>query len=227
MHPIRPRDLVLLGLCLSACHGSAASPNLDPVRTGADAAGTEVATPVDAADAAPVKTPCSAGQHLCAGTCVANDDVRTCGTSCEPCPVPSGGIATCDGNQCEVECQSVFRFCLGQCIGPEDNCSETCGFTRTAPLTCGKICLPDTPNSCCSHAELCGAYGCRDNQCIHVCKANADCASGQTCDVTTGKCGPCGGKGQFCCWDQADERYTCDGFEVYCMGMRCVPVPGK
>src|SRR5207237_9061148 len=41
---------------------------------------------------------CSPGFHECAGNCVSNSAVATCGASCSPCPSrPNTAAPTCDG----------------------------------------------------------------------------------------------------------------------------------
>src|SRR5690349_18362971 len=43
---------------------------------------------------------CNGGFHVCAGQCVSNQDVATCGASCSPCPSSRCSPATCDGATC-------------------------------------------------------------------------------------------------------------------------------
>jgi hypothetical protein len=75
-------------------------------------------TPRDAAmdaplDALPDVLSCPAGQHVCAGACVASASTATCGVNCSPCPLHANASATCDGVQCGFACASGFGDCDG------------------------------------------------------------------------------------------------------------------
>ena len=95
---------------------------------------------------------CYAGQHLCPGGCVSDDDVQTCGASCTPCQAPVNGSATCDGVSCGGSCPSNMQLCLGACIDAAAACSGKCPATEhacgglcpalTDPKACGTSCSP-------------------------------------------------------------------------------------
>jgi hypothetical protein len=169
---------------------------------------------------------CPVGQHRCADGCVADTAVATCGRSCTPCPQVRRGTASCDGAACQYRCPDGFALCRDRCIPREENCSESCGFLGSAPLSCGQTCVADAPNSCCSHPERCGAFGCRENRCLTRCQGDSDCAAGQVCDPTTAQCGPCGGLGQVCCWDVGYGAFECTAEDTYCTNMKCAKLPG-
>ena len=48
--------------------------------------------------------PCAAGFHLCAGTCSPDTDANSCGSRCDPCPVPENGSAVCVARACDFTC---------------------------------------------------------------------------------------------------------------------------
>lgn len=81
---------------------------------------------VDASDAA-AGPRCPLSQHVCGNACVSDNDVRTCGTSCSPCAVPTIGTATCDGRNCGVSCPAGTSECVvGDCT-PLMSSAEHCG----------------------------------------------------------------------------------------------------
>lgn len=73
---------------------------------------------------ADVVTPCDTGaaMHLCGNSCVSNTSVFSCGSSCDPCPVPSNGAATCSNNACGLTCNTGFTLVGSSCLA----CSAAC-----------------------------------------------------------------------------------------------------
>ena len=108
------------------------------------------------ADAAAMDHPmpsCAAGQHLCPGGCVANDDVQTCGASCTPCQAPANGTATCDGTSCGGACPANMQLCLGACIDAAAACTGKCSPTQHA---CGGLCPAlNDPKACGTSCQPC------------------------------------------------------------------------
>lgn len=58
---------------------------------------------------------CDEGFHRCAGVCVSDLDVLTCGTSCEPCPAPPDATPICELGQCDFVCNEFFALCEDAC----------------------------------------------------------------------------------------------------------------
>ena len=106
---------------------------------------------------------CPAGMHVCAGQCVSDQSVESCGSSCAPCAVPANGSATCDGTTCGVSCPSGTHACGASCVSDRD--VATCG-SRCAPC-------PTPPNA----TATCEADGCRV-----VCSETHLACSGGTCE---------------------------------------------
>lgn len=84
--------------------------------------------------------PCGSGRHRCAGACVSNDAIESCGSSCSPCPAPHSGRATCDGEACGIACDISYTACDDLCIDlrtDHENCGG-CGaaFACTADELC-------------------------------------------------------------------------------------------
>ena len=74
---------------------------------------------------------CPAGQHACGGLCPSATDVKACGTSCLPCPVPMGATqATCDGTACGFQCTTGYHMCGNRCARDDD--ASACGMACTA-----------------------------------------------------------------------------------------------
>src|SRR5262252_2235972 len=90
---------------------------------------------------------CPAMQHECGGLCVSVQDVNACGTSCSPCPVPTGASqATCDGTSCDFQCLTGTHKCGARCAS--DNDATACGMSCTA--------CPTDPNG----TALCAGGNC-------------------------------------------------------------------
>jgi hypothetical protein len=209
------------GSLLDAAAAADSSPDAPAI--DAPAAADAVAAMPDATDDAFIEVDCGVGFHKCGSNCVNNLSVNTCGSSCDPCPAPKNGSATCDGVKCAVQCPVGTKVCKLACELKSHACGETCGMTPIqGPIACGRACVADTPNSCCSQ-KLCGGFGCRNNRCLTRCQNNSDCAAGLTCNAATGQCGPCGQLGQFCCWDENSGDYDCLAPGVFCDGdLKCV-----
>jgi hypothetical protein len=69
-----------------------------------------------------------------AGGCPACDTVDHCGTSCEPCPVPTGGEAFCAEGECGITCSTSEGY------RKQDGTCEPCDETDA----CGPGCLDCT-----------------------------------------------------------------------------------
>jgi hypothetical protein len=168
---------------------------------------------------APPSSDCPAGQHLCGGRCVGNDDPTTgCGSAtCAPCVVLHAtatclagacavgtcdpGYANCnqnapDGCEASLSHPETCGACLTACPAASPMCSATGNtFTCTngcgpvAPLLCGKQCVDPLTS-----AENCGGCG---KTCPAVPQATTTCVAGQcssTCQpgyhACAGKCLP-------------------------------------
>jgi hypothetical protein len=139
------------------------------------------------------------------------------------CPIVKNGVVECVANECRARCPNGAKLCLGMCVFDDDACSEYLTCPSANPVWCAGICLKDESESCC-RLDRCGAFACRDNRCLLSCATNADCAAGHTC--TQGQCGPCGHKGEPCCWDSNSQRYDCSEPMVSCRlsAMKCEPL---
>ena len=58
---------------------------------------------------------CAEGFHGCRGSCLSDTDVRSCGTSCAPCPSTANGAPFCLGGQCGIRCAPGFVEIHGVC----------------------------------------------------------------------------------------------------------------
>jgi hypothetical protein len=140
------------------------------------------------------------------------------------CPTVRNGVAECVANACRARCPGGTKLCLGSCIFEEEPCSEYLTCPTANPLWCAGQCVKDEPDSCCE-LQRCGAFACKNNGCLLTCASDADCASGHTC--AQGLCGPCGHKGEPCCWDSAEQRYDCAEPMVGCRlgSLKCEAFP--
>lgn len=65
---------------------------------------------------------CPAGRHRCAGRCVSNDSVDTCGDRCARCPAGTGEAPTCNAGRCEIACAPGNLRCGDACVAcPADS----------------------------------------------------------------------------------------------------------
>ena len=127
---------------------------------------------------------CTAGQMLCAGTCVSTTDpVYGCGAaSCAPCSL-ARGVAGCSGGTCVLAaCDPGYADCNQD---PADGCE----VDLSLPTTCGSCnasCGPAAPD--CSPIN--GTF-----ECITGCEApTPNLCSGTCVDITSSatNCGGCG-----------------------------------
>ncbi len=120
------RVFLLLSLILSAC----ADPGAGDVPGGmdggdgkADGSGSDagLCSPACADEAnadvtcsalATCESVCSDGFARCGGSCVA-ESPQQCGDSCDVCPTPSHGTATCETGVCGVACEPGYVACDG------------------------------------------------------------------------------------------------------------------
>ena len=166
---------------------------------------------------------CTSSQHLCAGACVDNKSINTCGQQCDPCKPPSGATATCDGTTCDFTCGASMKKCAaaGICVASGGCCADTdcpmqaggqvgtcdsgthmCNYACTANMkacTTGgtTTCLPST--GCCQDSDCMGScQTCSATSHTCVAAVNRDDPNGRctgTCDAT----GACKSKrGQPC-----------------------------
>lgn len=115
---------------------------------------------------------CPNGSHDCSGLCASNEDVTSCGSSCNPCPVPANATATCNGDVCGFACESGFKPCGDGCIHVDSCCEDAeCDDYEE-----------------CSEAHACE---CEDGykSCESTCISNDACCSNDDCDsVPTASC---------------------------------------
>ena len=152
---------------------------------------------------------CAAGYHLCAGVCVLNASLATCGAGCAPCPAPANAVATCDGRACGFACNAGFHLCDGACLSnlAVGSCGAACGPCAVPPgaaATCdGRVCGfacgaglgncdADATNGCETDLRVtavhCGACG---RPCAAVAGARAVCVAGAcgfACDAGLADC---------------------------------------
>jgi alpha-tubulin suppressor-like RCC1 family protein len=135
---------------------------------------------------------CPDGQHPCAGVCVSSSDVNTCGNRCTPCPVPDGGIATCDGMTCGAICGPTQRFCGGVCAHCPGAGGLMCAGTQCVgngcPVgqhKCNGVCVDENGGSCGDTCLMCpappinGFQACINGGCEALCRAGYRvCAAG-------------------------------------------------
>jgi hypothetical protein len=146
------------------------------------------------------------------------------GGGCDPgCPLVRNGASDCVEGRCRVRCASGTKQCLGSCVFNEDPCSEYLTCPPQNPVWCAGVCVGSAADSCCS-LQRCGAFACRENRCLTACSGDGDCAVGHSC--MQGQCGPCGHRGEPCCWDAGQQRYDCSESMVTCRltAMKCEPL---
>lgn len=91
------------------------APRSDAFADGRDAI-VDVVDGKDTLDAADGAT-CPSTSHACGETCVRNDDVKSCGTSCVPCPAaPTHGAPTCASGACAFDCDDGYALVGGACV---------------------------------------------------------------------------------------------------------------
>jgi hypothetical protein len=82
--------------------------------------------------------PCPDG-HCCAGACVSNRSVNSCGSSCNPCPARANTFVGCDGQSCTHGCYAGY----GDCDGNAANGCET--STTQSAQHCGGCAMACQP----------------------------------------------------------------------------------
>lgn len=219
---------------------------------GADRAGTDGILPVDGKDApadnptgdfgstdgpandAPVTADgstteapimCAAGTHLCNGTCADDHAPASCGTSCTPCPVITGGTATCDGTKCGGTCPALQQLCLGACIPSGQACSGMCPAgthncqgvcaNNNAVNSCGTSCMPcPTPGG--------GSATCDGTKCDFTCQTGKKCASVCGTCCADADCGPRGNQVATCDTAAHECKYACPANLPQLCGGTCI-----
>ena len=96
---------------------------------------------------------CDVGYHVCAGACVPDDAVTSCGpSSCTACPTPPHTTATCDGTACGTTCVAGFKDCNGS---PGDGCEVDLSDPKTCG-SCGGACPVPPHGSATCTGGVCG-----------------------------------------------------------------------
>ena len=158
----------------------------------------------------------------CDGSCVACSAAAKGGGTDGTCePVMRGGDprAKCAASKPET-CGASGMGCdgAGQCLryGAETECRPR---TCTAGAETRSAC--DGAGSCQAHGTGCGAYVCAGDACNGTCDADADCASGYTCDQGAHACVSttrCASDHQ----QQNPDGSTTDCGAYRCLGVACV-----
>jgi hypothetical protein len=99
-------------------------------------------------DAAPPPPTCPSDKHPCSGLCVPNNDPRTCGGACTPCPTPNGGTASCDGTSCGGTCPADQQLCNGECVPS----TMSCASCPSGQHNCSGFCAMDDDEHFCGTA---------------------------------------------------------------------------
>lgn len=82
---------------------------------------------------------CQPGERRCRDGDCEIESPDSCGATCEVCPTPAGGRATCDGGRCGFSCEGGLSACDGLCLNLRDdeaNCGG-CGRRCRGDQTCG------------------------------------------------------------------------------------------
>jgi hypothetical protein len=150
----------------------------------------------------------STGVHLCGNVCVSNQSVNNCGpTSCQPCPVPANGAATCDGSACGISCDTGFVAQGSTCVGGA--CSASCELGATAVTPPGRR-FPGTTSGVSTAAGSCGGGSAPEDVFRLVLAVTSDVfitTHGTSFDtVIYMRRGCCGA--ELACNDNADGRST-------------------
>ncbi|MGD0680396.1 MAG: hypothetical protein ABSC94_33915, partial [Polyangiaceae bacterium] len=137
---------------------------------------------------------CPSGTHSCgtgtAAKCLSNTSTSSCGTtSCSVCPVPAGGLSTCDGTSCGQSCPDAGTSTLcpaggganAACVDLKTNASN-CG-------ACGAACSTVHATESCA-ASTCGSVVCSAGY------GNCDGLASNGCEIdldnNASNCGSCG-----------------------------------
>ena len=143
---------------------------------------------------------CPAGTHDCSGSCVRDDAVTSCGSSCQACRSGvSRATDVCESGRCSYRCPFGTSDCGRACVDQlSDN--RNCG-------ACGKIC---TGGKTCSVGVCVCASGQHD--CSGSCVSNnltSSCGSSCTpCPEPAGATASCDGK---TCSSRCDSGVSCFG----------------
>lgn len=112
---------------------------------------------------------CAQGEHLCAGVCVSDDAVTSCGQRCEPCPGAQDGAAACQEGQCTISCEANQLECQGRCA----QCPVTdrargfmCQADQCVISACeqGSLLCQGTCSPC--PAQDGASFGCEADRCV-------------------------------------------------------------
>jgi hypothetical protein len=131
--------------------------------------------------------PCPSGTHRCGEVCADDQAPATCGTACQPCPVPMGGTATCSGGSCGFTCTSG-RKCGNECLPDSQPCGDACpaSFRNCAGVCVAVASVP---------AEICDGS---DNDCdgkvdedLPARPCSPACAGSQRCQAGRWDTGSC------------------------------------
>jgi hypothetical protein len=155
---------------------------------------------------------CPAGTNPCGGgLCVDAKSLSACGTACMPCPTPPNGVASCNGDTCDLTCNAGYHKCGTSCLSNNDpaSCGSSCtpceaptgGKATCDGAKCGAQCPGGT--KLCAGACIPTAQAC-NGQCPsgkHDC--NGNCVSDSDVSNCGTACIPCSPP------DNADA--TCDG----------------
>lgn len=163
---------------------------------------------------------CEAGTHACNGLCPSTQSVNACGTSCTPCPVPTGAAqATCDGTSCSFQCSPGYHRCDEKCSADDDakNCGAACAVCPTS-ANGSAVCLAGSCSiQCKSGYHLCGGTCVSDTSPL-TCGSSCDpceVPTGGSAACTAGKCVPSCPSGQSLC------NSKCIPTDQVCAGVPC------
>ncbi len=165
-----------------------------PNQTGARP-GQETISPNETGEAGPQPAGfvCGGGTHACQGVCVSNYEPATCGSSCDGCPVPLGGTATCDGVTCGASCPGGQQLCGTACIDVAASCNGNC---QPGSHDCDGVCKSDeSTSSCGASCTACpvpenGSATCDGGACGLACDANFHLCDGACVrDTDVDSCG--------------------------------------
>ncbi|HXJ22706.1 MAG TPA: hypothetical protein VMT03_20985 [Polyangia bacterium] len=180
-----------------------------------------------------------ATQHACAGVCVSNSSIATCGSRCDACTPPAGGTATCDGTSCGFTCGgSTPKQCLaaGICVASSGCCSNTdcptnaggqTGTCDTGTHTCNYACSGSTKSCTTGSTTVCiPTTGCCTNtDCTGTCMTcdatSHTCVAAKSMDDPNGRCaGTCDSTGAC----KSKQGQTCNTVAAGCIsGTTCSP----
>jgi hypothetical protein len=168
-------------------------------------------------------TGCDPGFHKCDGVCKDSKQTTNCGFACDPCPEIQGGVATCDGARCGIQCPDGQKPCDDKCIamdapcggcpGEKNPCNGIC-VAATDKTACGPSCTvcPTSPNGtttcdgeckleCSPGYHLCGDQCLPDDKVESCGKSCTACTKPTGGDVAcvSGTCAPSCPGGQTLC----------------------------